>query len=108
MVEENAKVITEKINQISLSNSEKAIVSNGKIKKNKNQSINEITWKIGKFEFANTPLVDLILVLESFYKVKIDLIADFKVSYPGNFDNDPIAQVLSTIAESTNCKVQSI
>jgi transmembrane sensor len=108
IVEGNAKVITDKINQKSLSNGEKAVVNNGKIKKTKNPSINDIAWKTGKFEFVNTPLADLILILEPFYKVKIDLISDFKVSFSGNFDNDPINEVISTIAKATNLKFEEV
>ena len=108
VVEGNAKIITGKINQLSLSIGEKAIVYNGKIKKIENPSINEVAWRTGKFEFVNTPLADLILLLESFYKVKIDLISDFKVSYTGNFDNNPIDEVISTITKATNLRFEEV
>jgi ferric-dicitrate binding protein FerR (iron transport regulator) len=108
VVSGKVKVITGKINQLILNKGEKVVVENGSFNEIGKPALNDISWKTGKFDFVDTPLPLVVSQLNSFYSAQIDLASDSALTFTGEFNNDSLADVLSSLSKTSELNVEEV
>jgi len=108
VVEGTVKVITSDIEQISLTVGEQAMVVDGAVEKIDAYSPNFLAWKTGKFEFEDTPIATVAILLETFYQAKIEVVEGTTGSTNGAFDNKEIDEILGAISLSSGLKLTEV
>jgi ferric-dicitrate binding protein FerR (iron transport regulator) len=101
-------LITEKINQLILNKGEKVIVENGKFSQIEKFSNNDLSWKTGSFVFEDTPLDQVVSLLNSFYSAEIDLDLDTTLTFTGEFNNDSFAEVINNISNTLQLTLEEV
>ena len=91
-----------------LNEGEKVVVENGTFNKIKNPSLNDLSWKTGKFDFVNTPLPQVAILLNSFYAAQIDFAFDSSLTFTGKFNNDTLSDVLSSLSDTYRLNVEEV
>jgi ferric-dicitrate binding protein FerR (iron transport regulator) len=80
----------------------------GRLKSTFMMGRNCIAWKTGQMEFRNTPLSEVVDVLQDVYKVEI-VIPDAGIDTTriiGNYNNDPLDMILEIICTQNHLKVE--
>ena len=108
VVEGVVKVISSDIQQVSLKAGEQAYVVDGNIEKMDSFSPNFLAWKTGKFEFAQTPIENVAILLETFYDVKIEVAEGLTGHTNGKFDNLKIGEILDAITLSSGLNLEEV
>ncbi len=102
------KVITGKINQLILNEGEKVVVHNGTFNEVETPLVNDISWKTGKFYFDDTPLPQVVYLLNSFYSAQIDLASDSALTFSGEFNNEALSDVLLAISNVSELNIEEV
>lgn len=108
VVEGAVKVMASDINEISLQAGEQAFVIDGNIEKIKNFSPNYLAWKTGYFEFDNTPIDKVAILLQTFYDVKIKVLKGTKGQTTGKFPVMEVQQMLKSLTLASGLKLEVI
>ena len=88
------------LEQIILTPGQKGVYNKGSglISKHEYSNNNHLAWKTGMLEFTNTPLTDVIMVLESTYHVSIEAeipIGNYKLT--ARFNNEALKSILQSL-----------
>lgn len=108
VVEGVVKVAASDIQSITLTEGQEAYIIDGGIQKMEKFNQNLLAWKTGKFEFKETALDKVALLLQSFYDVKIEVAPNLTSTTNGNFDNENIDVILNAIALSSSLKLETV
>lgn len=83
-----------------------AMVSKEIIQKSANQNLNYMSWRTGKFIFKDTPLEEVVDVLNSFYNIPVIIKKqNHECSFTADFDNAKLSDILEILSLSCNLEI---